>query len=62
MCIVPEFDIPGHSKGFEPLAWGSNPDILFCGELPNVNQLYDDPAVRYILPASLLSASYKGKS
>jgi hypothetical protein len=20
--IVPEFDIPGHSKGFEPLAWG----------------------------------------
>lgn len=42
--IVPEFDIPGHSKGFEPLAWGPDPDILFCGELPDVNQLYDDPA------------------
>jgi hypothetical protein len=42
--IVPEFDIPGHSKGFEPLAWGAKPDILFCGELPDVNQLYDDPA------------------
>ena len=48
--IVPEFDIPGHSKGFEPLAWGSKPDILFCGELPNVNQLYDDPEVCHNLP------------
>ena len=46
MCVCVhgrEFDIPGHSKGFEPLAWGTKPAIKFCGELPGVNQLYDDP-------------------
>ena len=35
--------IPGHSKGFEPLAWGPNPAVKFCDALPGVNQLYDDP-------------------
>lgn len=58
--IVPEFDIPGHSKGFEPLAWGPNPDIMFCSELPDVNQLYDDPAVRYVPSAPVLFASRIG--
>ena len=35
--------IPGHSKGFEPLAWGPSPAVKFCDALPGVNQLYDDP-------------------
>eukprot|EP01052_Picozoa_sp_SAG31_P032683 SAG31_NODE_3609_length_4070_cov_2.814153_1_plen_450_part_00 len=42
---VPEFDVPGHSKGFEPLAWGEDPKILFCSDdVSSGNQLYDDPA------------------
>ena len=41
--VQPEFDIPGHSKGFQPLAYGPSPKVKFCGKLPDVNQLYDDP-------------------
>ena len=25
------------------MAYGPSPKVKFCGELPNVNQLYDDP-------------------
>ena len=48
MCcaaVANALQIPGHSKGFEPLAWGDKPDILFCSEdVASGSQLYDDPA------------------
>jgi len=39
--VVPEFDIPGHSRGFVPLA--ASGDIHFCTDDPTRCQLYDDP-------------------
>ena len=41
--VVPEFDIPGHSKGFEPLAYGPKPAIKFCTNVSTRSQLYNDP-------------------
>ena len=43
--VVPEFDVPGHTKGFEPLAWGASPAIQFCNlTTMRCYQLLDDPA------------------
>lgn len=41
MRIVPEFDVPGHSRGFRPLMGNG---LEFCrGDSDSVNQLYNDP-------------------
>jgi len=39
--VVPEFDIPGHSRGFLPLA--ASDQIRFCTDEADRSQLYDDP-------------------
>ena len=40
--VVPEFDVPGHSRGFRPLV---SEGVQFCrGGAADVNQLYNDPA------------------
>jgi len=41
--VVPEFDIPGHSKGFEPLSYTKD-GIQFCTDDSTRSQLFDDPA------------------
>lgn len=38
--VVPEFDVPGHSRGFLPL---ENAGIKFCTDEPTRSQLYNDP-------------------
>lgn len=38
--VVPEFDVPGHSRGLLPI----EPSVQFCEpSSPSRNQLYDDP-------------------
>ena len=42
--VVPEFDVPGHSRGFLPL---NGTDVDFCLDSANADQLYNDPAGRW---------------
>lgn len=39
--VVPEFDMPGHSRGLLPLEGADQ--IHFCTDKPSRNQLFDDP-------------------
>lgn len=39
--VVPEFDVPGHSRGFLPL---NDTDVDFCSSDATASQLYNDPA------------------
>lgn len=38
--VVPEFDLPGHSRGYLPIEG----QVEFCTDLPDRSQLYGDPA------------------
>ena len=50
--VVPEFDVPGHSRGFIPV---ENQGAVFCNNLSTRTQLYDDPANKtFILLHSVL--------
>ena len=43
--VVPEFDVPGHSRGLLPLeSHGKDGGVHFCRSTPNKNQLFNDPA------------------
>ena len=42
--IVPEFDMPGHSRSLLPLE--GNDAIHFCTDASNRSQLYDDPGLK----------------
>jgi hexosaminidase len=39
--IIPEFDIPGHSRGFRPI---KSEGVIFCDPGNTQSQLYGDPA------------------
>ena len=39
--VVPEFDVPGHSRGFRPI---KSQGITFCDDAESQSQLYGDPA------------------
>jgi hexosaminidase len=39
--VVPEFDVPGHSRGFRPI---KSAGVLFCDPGETQSQLYGDPA------------------
>lgn len=38
--VVPEFDVPGHSRGFRPV---KSAGLRFCDDGESQSQLYDDP-------------------
>ena len=59
--VIPEFDIPGHSKGFEPLAY-SKDGIQFCTDGPTRSQLYDDPAGNTYTKSQIVTSRCLGVS
>jgi hexosaminidase len=43
--VVPEFDLPGHSRGYMPVSYdGGSESVDFCTDAETRNQLYGDPA------------------
>ena len=51
--VIPEFDVPGHSRGLLPLE--ASGDVEFCTSKDSRSQLYDDPeGTTYKTVASLM--------